>query len=103
MKPVPRRDPDVFEADGRMENQESALGRAQDVGREPSGNLSFPYPLGLLVPERHNHTTMLLQHNSIVKQYYDGCGRGAANCRTGGYGYNGGDGGTEFARIWYLG
>jgi hypothetical protein len=94
MKPVPRRDPEVFEADGRMEDKKPALGRAQDVGREPSGNLSFPYPLGFLVPERHGHTTMLLQRNSIVKQYYDGSGRGVANCRTGGYGCDSGAGGT---------
>ena len=67
MKPVPRRDPEVFEVDGRMEDEKPALGRAQDVGREPSGNLPFPYLLGLLVPERHDHMTMLLQHNSIVK------------------------------------
>ena len=78
MKPVPRRNPEVFEADGRMEDEKPALGRAQDVGRKPSGNLSFPYPLGLLVPERRDHTTMLLQQNSIVKQYYGGYGRARA-------------------------
>lgn len=79
MKPVPRRDPEVFEADGRMEDEKPALGRAQDVGREPPGELSFPYPLGLLVPERHDHLTILLQYNSIVKQHHAGSGRGAAN------------------------
>ncbi len=103
MKPVPRRDPEVFEADGRMEDEKPALGRSQDVGREPSGNLPFPYPLSLLVPKRHDHTTMLLQQNSIVKHYYGGYGGGAANCRTDGHGYNGGAGGTGFARISYLG
>lgn len=69
VQPVPWRDSQIREADGRVDDEELALGGALDIRREPPGDVPVPNSFGFLVLEGSDHSVILIYDNTNVKRY----------------------------------